>query len=84
MGVLAGCGAQFHYKTWQVVDQEFSEYLEVMLSIFNNLVPHVHDQEVIVVVDKFFAYFIQFWQELKAFVVDQVGKDKATFLRLLR
>lgn len=65
------------------MDQEFREYLEVMLSVFNNLVPHVHDQEITIVVDKFFADFVQLRQELKAFVVDQVGEDKVTFLGLL-
>ena len=65
------------------MDQEFSEYLKVMFSVFNNLVPHVHNQEITVMVDKFFAYFVQLRQELKAFVVDQVGEDKVTFVRLL-
>ena len=52
------------------MDQKFGQDLEIMRAILNYLIPHVHYEKVIVVVNQLLAYFVKLRQEFKALIVD--------------
>lgn len=62
------------------MDEEFGEDLEVVSAIFDDLVPHVHDEHVIVVVDEPLTDLVQLREEFKALVIDQITEDERLFL----
>lgn len=51
--------------------------------VLADLVPHIHDQHLTVVVHQLFADFVKFRKEFEALVVDQVREDEALSVTLL-
>ena len=70
VGVLRRCSSKLHDETGEVVDQELGEDLKVVSAILDYLVPHVHNQQLIIVINKSLTNLIQLGKELKALVVD--------------
>ena len=54
------------------MDQEFGEDLIVRLLVFDDFVPHVHDDHVLIILDEFLGDLEKLREELKALVIDQV------------
>ena len=61
------------------MDEELGQDLEVLRPTLHYLVPHVHDKQVVVVVYELLTDFVELGEELKAFVVDQIGEDEGIF-----
>ena len=58
------------------MDEELCQNLEIVRAILHNFVPHIHNQEVVIVVNQLLANLVQLRQELEAFVVDEIGENK--------
>ena len=80
---FAGGRSELHDEAGEVVDEELGQDLEVVLPVLDHLVPHVHDEQVVVMVDEPLTDLIELGEELEALVVDQAGEDERFFLCLL-